>query len=64
MIQILQSRSKGQLDGFKKKKQNTYLYAKYKRLALDLKTQAENEGIKIESPCKYNEKKTWIAILL
>ena len=37
MIQILKSRSTGQLDGFKKKKK-TYLYAEYKRLALDLKT--------------------------
>lgn len=63
MIQILKSKKHRILDGLKKKK--TYLYAKYKRLALDLKeSQAENEGIEIEIPCKYNEKKAWIATLL
>ena len=39
-------------------------YAASKRLDLDLKSQAENEGIEIDSPCECNEKKAGITIPL
>ena len=39
-------------------------YAASKRLDLDLKSQAENEGTEIDIPCKCNEKKAGITILL
>ena len=57
MVQILQSKNTGWLDGLKKK---TCLYAAYKRLT---NTEAENEGIETDIPCTCNEKKAGVAIL-
>ena len=59
---MLQPKDTGSLNGYKNK---THIYAVYKRPISDLGTNmTESEGMEKDIPCKRNQKKAGVAILI